>query len=94
MCLTITWSTPTATLYGTATAAVLVLEYFLAYSKINRFNIISSIHNSKSGKSKLNMEYQGFLQGWAGHHNGGGGGWTPVGGMRTRLHPLVDPPLP
>jgi hypothetical protein len=39
--------------------AVLVLEYLLAYSKINRFNIISSIHNS-------NMEYH--LQGGAKYH--------------------------
>jgi hypothetical protein len=42
-----------------------VLEYFLAYLKINRFNIISSIHNS-------NMEYQSFLQGGAGYHKEGG----------------------
>ena len=33
----------------------LVLEYFLAYSKTNRFNIISSICNS-------NKEYQSFRQ--------------------------------
>ena len=47
-----------ATLYGGA-------PYWCL--KINRFTIISSIHNSKSGKSKLNTEYRSFLRGCAGY---------------------------
>ena len=51
--------------YVISRPAVLVLEYFLAYSKINHFNITSSIHNS-------NMEYRSF-QGGAEHQQGEGG---------------------
>jgi hypothetical protein len=64
--------------------AVLVLEYFLAYSKINHFNIIS-IHNS-------NMEYQSFQGGaehqrWEGGGGGGGGGGEhPTGRYATGSH--------
>jgi hypothetical protein len=50
-----------ATLYGGPPYWFGAYKYFLAYPKINRFNITSSIHNS-------NMEYQSFLQGGAGHH--------------------------
>ena len=40
-------------------------------------SVVSSIRNSKSGKSKLNMKYQFSSRGC----------WTPIGGVRAALHP-------